>query len=195
MAQNISRSTNINAQGGKYNREKAYNSYNNGALSLSYIAETAADYVGERILEGKRERARERANAPIIIRNKGKKKPFPISFMFYATVLSLVFVFLVYNYSVINSMSYENESIEAEISTLLDENAHLALQLDKRNDLAFIEDYAINELGMVKSTDVVKQYVSLSSSDNVVVTEDNIEKTYLGTTLNGLKNSVQKIFE
>ncbi len=195
MAQNISRSTNINAQSGKYNREKAYNSYNNSALSLSYIAETAADYVGERILEGKRERARERANAPIIVRNKGKKKPFPVSFMFYATVLSLVFVFLVYNYSVINSMSYENESIEAEISTLLDENAHLALQLDKRNDLAFIEDYAINELGMVKSTDVVKQYVSLSGSDNVVVTEDNIEKTYLGTTLNGLKNSVQKIFE
>ncbi len=195
MAQNISRSTNINAQSGKYNREKAYNSYNNSALSLSYIAETAADYVGERILEGKRERARERANAPIIVRNKGKRKPFPVSFVFYSIVLSLVFVFLVYNYSLINSMSYENERIEAEISALSDKNEQLALQLDKRNDLAFIEEYAVNELGMVKSTDVAKQYVSLSGSDNVVVTEENIEKTYLGTTLNGLKNSVQKIFE
>ncbi len=195
MAQNISRGTNINAQNGKYNREKAYNSYNNSALSLSYIAETAADYVGERILEGKRERARERANAPIVVRNKGKRKPFPVSFVFYSVVLSLVFIFLVYNYSLINSMSYENERIEAEISALADENEQLALRLDKRNDLAYIEEYAINELGMVKSTDVVKQYVSLSGSDNVVVTEENIEKTYLGTTLNGLKNSVQKIFE
>ena len=48
---------------------------------------------------------------------------------------------------------------------------------------------------MVKSTDVVKQYVSLSSGDNIVVTEENVESTYFGTTLNSLKNSVSKIFE
>ena len=92
-------------------------------------------------------------------------------------------------------MSYENERIEAEISELEDKNAMLSLELDKRNDLAYIEDYAINELGMVKSTDVVKQYVSLSSGDNIVVTEENVESTYFGTTLNSLKNSVSKIFE
>ena len=192
MAQINTRTGNINTRSAKYNRDRAYD-YDN--LSFSAVAEAAAEYVGERILEGKRERARERANAPIIIRNKGKKKPFPVSFVFYAAVLSLVFVFLVYNYSLINSMSYENERIEAEISALEDENAMLSLELDKRNDLAYIEDYAINELGMVKSTDVVKQYVSLSSGDNIVVTEENVESTYLGTTLNSLKSSVCKIFE
>ena len=137
MAQTNSRTGNINNRSAKYNNDRAYD-YEN--LSFSAIAEAAAEYVGERILEGKRERARERANAPIIIRNKGKKKPFPVSFVFYAVVLSLVFVFLVYNYSLINSMSYENERIEAEISELEDKNAMLSLELDKRNDLAYIED-------------------------------------------------------
>ena len=188
MSQNISRVSNINT---KNTNVKAQGE----DLSFSYVASAVAEHVQERILEGKRERARARANAPVIVRSKGHKKPFPVSFVFYSVVLSLVFCFLIYNYSIINSMSYENESIQDEIELLSQENEQLSILLDKRNDLNYIEEYAINELGMVKSTDVVKQYVSLSGSDNVVVTQENMEKAYLGTTLNSLKRSVQKIFD
>lgn len=191
MPQNISHRKNINTQNAKYTNVKALDDQ----LTFSYVASYAAEYVQERILERKREKARERANAPIIVRSRGKRKPFPVSFVFYSVVLSLVFCFLCYNYSLINSISYENQSIKDEIEMLTQEKEQLSILLDKRNDLSYIEEYAINELGMVKSTDVVKQYVSLSGSDNVVVTHENVDRTYLGTTLNSLKRSVQKIFD
>ena len=115
--------------------------------------------------------------------------------MLSAAIITVTFMFIAYNYSVVNEISYETADLEDEIEYYTKENEVLSVQLEKKNDLAEIEKIASEKLGMVKSTDVYKQYVSLSGSDKTVVSESSSASYNLGTTLNGFKRSVGKIFE
>lgn len=173
---------------------KRSNYYTNTAVSDIDPLSNVLGQVGEAVNEKRRQIRREKASTPIVIRNKVKAKPFPVSFVFYALILTVTFMFIAYNYSVVNDISYETTKLEAEIRTQKQENERLTVALEKRNDLSYIEDVAVNKLGMVKSTDVVKQYVSLSGNDKVEVSENNSGRMSLGTTLNGLVKSAGKIF-
>lgn len=198
----------INQTRTKYNsqREVNYglrNVRNNGSAMVAggYYGEnetylsSAAGYVGQKTLENKRRKARERANEPIVVRKKVKSTPFPISFIFYTLVITITLMYVIYNYSVINDISYEMTTLESKISQQLVEKEALSVALDKKNDLSYIEQVATNQLGMVKSTDIVKRYVSISENDKVVVSQDNVEKAYLSVTLDSFKDKVGKIFK
>lgn len=187
MNRNFAENQFINERCAKYNSERKTAAYPS--------AKGISEYVGDALYENARRRARERANAPAIVTKKVKAKPFPISFVFYALILSCVFMFICYNYSVINDISYDTQALESQINLLKEENNRLKISLDTRNDLEYIEEVAVTKLGMVKSTDVAKHYVSLAHEDSVVVTRENSESTHLGTTLNSLKKNLRKIYE
>ncbi len=188
MNRNFAENEFIKTTSAKYNSERKQSDFYSAAAR-------ASEYVGDAICEKRRQIARERANAPAIVTKKVKAKPFPISFVFYALILSCVFMFICYNYSVINDISYDTQALESQINLLKEENNRLKISLDTRNDLEYIEEVAVTKLGMVKSTDVAKHYVSLAHEDSVVVTRENSESTHLGTTLNSLKKNLQKIYE
>lgn len=177
------------------NINKKYSQYNN-SVSVSDIASTAAERLGDAVAERNRRLQRERASAPVIVKKRVKAAPFPVSFVFYALVMTVMLMFLIYGNSVVNEISYEISDLKAGISAAEQENENLRIELDKKYDLAYIEDVAVNELGFVKSTDVVKHYVSISGGDKVVVsaTEENTS-TKLDATFDSLKESVAKIYE
>ena len=50
----------------------------------------------------------------------------------------------------------------------------LSSALSERKDIGYIEDYAENVLGMVKSTDVAKHYVRISGEDKIAVCGTNV---------------------
>lgn len=195
----------INQTRVKYNNQRdvrytggtmaAGNAYGQTEGYLSQAARAAADHVGRKALENRKRKMRERANAPVVVKKKVKSSPFPISFIFYTFVITITLMYVIYNYSVINDISYEMTTLENEISQQLIEKEALSVALDKKNDLAYIEQVAINELGMVKSTDVVKRYVSISSDDKVVVSQENAQKAYLGVTLDSFRDKLSNIFK
>ncbi len=176
------------------NRKSQYNNVRHEGVSFSDIAATAAERARDAARERERRLARERASAPVIVKKRVKASPFPVSFVFYALVVTVMLMFVVYSYSVVNEISYDITSLEEKISESKQENERLAIELDKRNDLKYIEEVATTRLGMVKSTDVVKHYVSISGGDKVVLSEDNAKGTALGVTLDSLKDSVGKIY-
>ena len=181
----------INAKRSQYNNVRREN------VSISDMASTAAGLLGDAVAERNRRLARERANAPIIVKKRVKSGPFPVSFVFYTLVMTVMLMFVVYGNSVVNEISYEISGLESEIAATKQENADLTIELDRKYDLKYIEDVAINELGLVKSTDVVKHYVSISGGDKVVVSEQEAKKAKgaFDATLDSLKESVAKIYE
>lgn len=65
-----------------------------------------------------------------------------------------------------------DEQIAAErssISTMQSENAQLEMKIDSNVSLAKVDDYAKNELGMVKVKDYQVNYVKLHDKDAVLV--------------------------
>lgn len=189
MDTRIQNNASINRTGTKYNSVRSKNA------SFSDVAVSVAEKIGDIAYENKRRAARERANAPVIVKKHVKAKAFPISFVFYALITTIMLMFVVYSYSVVNEVSYDITSLEAQIANAKSENEILNLELDKRNDLKHIEEIATTKLGMVKSTDVVKHYVSISGGDKVVVSQkETAASQNLGVALDSLKETVGKIY-
>ena len=178
----------INATGKQYNRTS------DRTIGTSLIG-SAAEYVGNLEAQRRRRIAREKANAPIIVKKRVKAEAFPVGFIFYAAIVTLVLMFVVYSYSVVNDTTYEIGELETKLSEAKEENERLSLKLEERNNLADIEQYATETLGMVKSTDVIKHYVNVNGGDEIEINENVGESTYLGAVLDSLKTSVGKIYE
>lgn len=185
MAQNaeMRKVTNINATATQYNVVRGN-------------TQTATELIGTAIASRRRQKAREKASAPVIVKKRIKSTPFPVSFVFYALAMTLMLMFLVYSNSVVNEISYDINELESAISETKQENEKLSVELDKKYDLKYIEEVAQGELGLVKSTDVVKHYINVSGGDKVSVYEDETaSSTKLDATLDTLKESVAKIYE
>ncbi len=199
----------INVRNAKYNsRVKSENIYSGAGFSQAAVRTSArrvgleddsrapSEYVGAVVGALRRNAARKAAETPMYTRKKASvKKSFPFGFVISALCVCAVFMFITYNNSVVNEIAYETRALEAEIAEFTKENQRLSIELEQKNDLAYIEEIAVTKLGMVKSTDIYKQFVSLSGSDKVEVSENNSDEFALATTLNGFKRSVGKIFE
>lgn len=173
-----------------------YNSVRHGSVSVSDIASGAAERLGDAVAARNRRVARERANAPVVVKKRIKAGPFPVSFVFYALVVTAMLMFIAYGNSVVNELSYEIGDLETKISELRYENDKLDIELEKKYDLQYIEEVATKELGLVKSTEVVKHYLNMSDGDEVVVSEKaGRNDTKFTATFNSLKNSVAGMYE
>ncbi len=210
----------INSNRAKYNNERGSSRGNSGMFagvqrngnaaavqnvrSSSYTntrdtyedTKNLPEVVGELVKAHKKKKARMEALRPLYNRKRVKSdKPFPIGIIISVLIISASFMFIVYNKSLMNDISYKTVDMQESINSFEQEKQRLVLEIEKKNDLAEIERIATTELGMVKSTDVYKQYVSISGNDEVVVSESSEKEFGLATTLDSINNSVGKIFE
>ena len=81
--------------------------------------------------------------------------------------------------------------MKSEIAECREEQAKLLVAIEERNDRLGIEDYAVNNLGMIKSDKLTTHYVSISDKDvvNISVSDENEAMTG-GILLSGFKNVV-----
>ncbi|MBQ7500787.1 MAG: septum formation initiator family protein [Clostridia bacterium] len=135
--------------------------------------------------------------APMILisRNEGKiktvkskkKTPIPISVFILAVICTLVFMFMIVSYVQINEYTLEVAALRSEIAELSEEEKQLNLDLDRKNDLRSIEQYVSENLGMVKSDQIVKKHVSVASEDKIEVVsaqpipDENVVSTLLSS--------------
>lgn len=188
--------TRMNVNGGINSKNSQYNSVRSKRTSVTDLAATSLHRVGDVVAERNRRALREKAEAPVVVKKRVKAGPFPISFVFYTVVMMVILMFIVYNNSVVNELSYEAGELERKIAAAEQENERLRLELDRKYDLTYIENVAKNELGLVKSTQVKKYYISLSDGDKVVVSgKGDSTHAGFGTSFDSLGKSVAKIYE
>ena len=120
------------------------------------------------------------------------RRPFPISAVVMVTICTLLFMFLVLSYVQINEYTIEVASLRGELSDLAGEKKELALSLEQKNDMMAIEEYAKENLGMVKSDQLTKKHISLDQQDKIEVIET--EPTEDMTVVAGVMSAIGENF-
>ena len=141
----------------------------------------------------------------MISRNEGKiktvkakkKAPVPVSVFVLALICTIVFMFMIVSYVQINEYTLEVSQLRSELAELSEEEKQLNLELDRKNDLRSIEEYVSQNLGMVKSDQIVKKHVSVSSEDKIeVVSSEPIpEESMVTTMMSSVLNSFRGFWE
>ena len=138
--------------------------YDDGLLS------DIADAVGKAIAAKRKEKARARAGEAKYVKKSVKAAtPLPISLIGYMVVFAAIAMFLVLGNTRINEATLRADALKSSLSAEKERAELLSSALSERKDIGYIEDYAENVLGMVKSTDVAKHYVRISGEDKIAV--------------------------
>ncbi len=106
-------------------------------------------------------------------------------------VTAMVLAMVVYSGSFINEEARRYNELTSTLASLKEEDKNLTLALEEKNDIAVIEDIAVNELGMVAASATEQGYLSLSAGDSVRVYDVENEDTSL--TVNLLNTFGEKI--
>lgn len=163
-----------------YSYSRAHASVRVNPVDEEYTAKDVigdiADAIGRAAAKKLKEAERERSRRPrYIVRKAENIKPLPISVIGYMLVFAAIAAFLVLGNSRINEATLKADALKSEIALETERSYELSSAINQRKDMAYIEDYAENVLGMVKSTDVAKRYVSISGEDKIVVRNAAIE--------------------
>ncbi len=94
-----------------------------------------------------------------------RKVSFPYSIVFLSLICSVLFFYMIFNYVQINEHTAAVSDLKSEIATLSTEKNDLSAKLDQKNDLAYIEKVAREELGMVKIDEITKKYITMDPGD------------------------------
>lgn len=126
--------------------------------------------IGKAVAKKRKEAARARATETKYVKKSVKAaQPFPIAVIGYTLVFAAIAMYLVLGNSKINEATLRADSLKSAITAEAERSEVLSSALNQRKDIGYIEDYAENVLGMVKSTDVAKHYVSVSGEDKIAV--------------------------
>lgn len=116
-------------------------------------------------------------------KNYRKKTPFPLGAVFMTLIFGMVLAFVVHSSVRINEANSALSDLQAGIALQNAELRAIELELENKNNLAVIEDIAINQLGMTKKENINKEYISLCEEDNVVIVQKDTEGEATGSLL------------
>ena len=100
---------------------------------------------------------------------KKKRGGISMSTMLFFAVSMFLVISLISEYTKLVSLSESTVSLREELSTLREENTILKTRYESEIDLREIEEYAINELGMVMPSADRVVYIDLSEPDKIVL--------------------------
>jgi len=101
-------------------------------------------------------------------RNKADAVPYGKYAVIFACVFA-VLLCIVGSYMQLASINLENAKLRREISRLADEQNALNAKKEQMYNLSYVEDYAVNELGMVKLDKSQVHYVEMATGDRMVL--------------------------
>ncbi len=133
----------------------------------------------------------------ITVRKQRKeRKPFPFGVVVVLMMITALFLFMMMNYAEIDQYNGEIRDLKNEIATLQAEQKKLDVRLENKDDRAAFEQYATEQLGMVKSDTLDKFIVTLSPEDKTEIMEyEDEEDTGFGYLLSGLAEVMRGFFE
>lgn len=121
-----------------------------------------------------RVRYEERPEIEVLPKKKASSRVAPAAVPYgkYAVILACVFAVLlgiVASYMQLSTLNTQNARLRREITALESEENALNAKKEQMYNLAYVEDYAQNQLGMVKADKSQITYVQLDSGDRMLV--------------------------
>ncbi len=128
---------------------------------------------------------------------KAKKTvPFPTSVVFVSVICTVLFMFMMLTMAQINEFTQDISALQGRLSELQKQEEDLRLDVEFKNDLRVIESAAVNELGMVKSDEVQKQYVIIGNEDKIEVIEpETTEDSLINTVMSSIGENFRQLVE
>ena len=117
----------------------------------------------------KRKADREESEQRIHTVTSDIRVPLPTAILFMSVICTVLFMYIIFNMVQISEQGREINAMKSELSALDVEKKDYEKELEAKNDLRYIEEYALNELGMVKSDQLARQYVNIESEDKIEV--------------------------
>lgn len=117
--------------------------------------------------------------------------PLPTAIIFMSLVCTVLFMYIIFNMVQISEKERVINSMNDELNTLDTEKSKFQGELEKKDDLKYIEDYALNKLGMVKSDQLSRQYVNIQNEDKIEIVTDPVGGA--GQNLSGLSAIIKSV--
>jgi len=125
-----------------------------------------------------------------------KNMPFPTSVVFVSVICTVLFMFMMLTMAQINEFTQDISALQNELSDLTKREEELKLDVELKNDLRIIEDAAVNELGMVKSDEVKKQYLIIGKEDRIEVVEpESKDDSLINTVMSSIGENFRELLE
>ncbi len=142
--------------------------------NYAYKESTAIDY--RRAAQRQQEQEQKRSSGlRALPENQAVKQVARIPYLKYAAIGLCVFAVLLAilsSYTAITELAYQNSRLRDQIETLEGENKGLQAKKEQMYNLTFVEEYAQNQLGMVKLEQSDISYVDLSNPETMLVYGD-----------------------
>ena len=110
-------------------------------------------------------------------RRAGRARPAAVPYGKYAVILACVFAValgIVASYMRLAAVNLENARLRQQITELKSDENALNAKKEQLYNLAYVEDYARNVLGMVKMDKSQVHYVEMDSGDRMVLAEASV---------------------
>ena len=99
------------------------------------------------------------------------------------------------NYAEVDKYNSSIAELKSQLTDLQKEADKLEQRLDRKDDLIYIEEYASEKLGMVKSTDLQRVNVTLiGKDDGDIYKYDDGQEGGLGVLLSGFGKIIRDFF-
>lgn len=129
-------------------------------------------------------------------KRRHERKPFPFGVVLVLSVITALFLFMMMNYAEIDQYNGEIRDLRNELAEMQAEQKKLEVRLKNKDDRNAYEQYATEQLGMVKADSLDKYFVTLSPEDKTEIMEyDEEEDSGFGYLLSGLAEVVRGFFE
>lgn len=119
-------------------------------------------------------------NVKIDTIRKKEKTPFPTAIVFTAMMITVLVLYTMINHAEISSVEKQISNMRSEITALQKEEAKLRNQLNMRYEKADIDRIAIEELEMVPSSELDREYVDLTNDDKTEIVYYEDEENGVG---------------
>lgn len=132
----------------------------------------------------------------ITVRKERKeRKPFPLGIVLVLAMITALFLFMMMNYAEIDQYNGEIRDLQNTLAKLQNEQKKLEVRLENKDDRAAFEQYAIEELGMVKADTLDKYIVTLAPEDKTEIMEyEDEQESGFGYLLSGLVEVMRGFF-
>lgn len=124
------------------------------------------------------------------------KKPFPVGMVVSIILASVLFMSIVFSAVLLNEKNMDLNNLQSTLSALEEKAKTLQASLDNKNDMAYLEDEAINNLGMVNTDKVARKYIYIQKEEKIELASESTEIVVSSTSiLDTLREKIVSFFE
>ena len=145
-------------------------------------------------VQAKKSAVRKKSEAsPVPVASSKATSPFPISYIFFIAVLTVIMVYVVHLYIEVSDLNAVLSDYNNMLVELKGEENDLEYEKNKLYNLEEIERIAREEYGMVSSDQLPKEYITPDGNDEIEVVKTASEESAAGVLMTGFGSAVSNL--